>query len=225
MELKLKKAIWFFTLLIFPVTMYAQKEVTQFLGIPVDRSKSEMLQKLKGKGFTINPNAKDVLDGEFNGVDVHIIIGTNNNKVRRVAVVDANPTSEENIKIRFNNLLRQFQKNEKYIPTTDSTLLKYIIPDDEDISYELLVNKKAYQMVFYQKTAVYDSLTTEQNAQKDQLDKKQISDILALGEKLIDELDKCFNKKVWVNISQRSGGYAITIFYDNVYNEANGESL
>lgn len=221
----LKKSMWCFMLLTLPVTLFAQKDVTQFLGIPVDGSKSVMIQKLKDKGFTLNANGKDILDGEFNGIDVHIIIATNNNKVRRLAVVDATPTSETNIKIRFNNLLRQFQNNVKYIPTEDSTLLKYIIPEDEDISYELLVKKKAYQAVFYQKTAAYDSLTFEQNALNEKLDKIQISDIVALTEKRIDELNKCFNKKVWVNMSKRSGGYDITIFYDNVYNEANGEGL
>jgi hypothetical protein len=212
-------------LLVIPVTLLAQKDVTQFLGVPVDGSKSEMIQKLMDKGFTIDPNEKDVLNGEFNGTKVYIVIATNNNKVRRLAVVDANPTSEGNIKNRFNSLLRQFQSNKKYIPTEDSTLLKYTIPEDEDISYELSVKKKAYQAVFYQKTTAYDSLTSEQNTQEEQLGKVQTSDIVNLAEKQINELYKCFNKKVWVNVSKRSGGFSITIFYDNVYNEANGEDL
>lgn len=225
MEMKFKKMIWLFTLFIFPAGLHAQKEVTEFLGIPVDGSKSEMLQKVTDKGFTINPNQKDVLEGEFNGIDVFIAIVTNNNKVRRLAVVDAKPTNEANIKIRFNNLLRQFQNNKKYVPTEDSTLSKFIIPEDEDISYELLVKKKAYQAVFYQKTAAYDSLASEQEALNEKLGKIETSDIVELAEKRITELYKCFNKKVWVNISKVSGGYGITIFYDNVYNEANGESL
>ena len=223
--MRLKKTIWFFTLFIFPAGLHAQKDVTEFLGIPVDGSKSEMLKKVTDKGFTISPNEKDVLEGEFNGTDVFIIIATNNNKVRRLAVVDANPTNETNIKVRFNKLLRQFQNNKKYLPTEDSTLSKYIIPEDEDISYGPLVKKKAYQAVFYQKTTAYDSLASKQEALYEQLDKVQTSDIVELAEKRINELYKCFNKKVWVNISKRSGGYVITIFYDNVYNEANGENL
>lgn len=212
-------------LLAFPLTLFGQKDVTQFLGIPVDGSKSEMIQKLTDKGFTIDPSEKDILTGEFNGTRVYIVIATNNNKVRRLAVVDANPTTEGNIKNRFNALLRQFQNNQKYIPTEDSTLLKYTIPEDEDISYELSVKKKSYQAVFYQKTNAYDSLTSEQNAQKEQLGELQTSDIVKLAEKQIHELYKCFRKKVWVNVSKRSGEFSITIFYDNVYNEANGEDL
>ena len=41
------------------------------------------------------------MDGEFNGTKVNIIIGTNNNKVWRIGVLDVNPTNETNIKIRF----------------------------------------------------------------------------------------------------------------------------
>ncbi|MGN6343262.1 MAG: hypothetical protein ACTHML_19950 [Ginsengibacter sp.] len=227
MDKNLKKTVWFFMLLILPIALYAQKEVTQFLGIPVDGNKSEMIQKLKDKGFTINPHKEGVLDGEFNGIDVLIFIVTNDNKVRRIAVVDANPTNEANIKIRFNNLLQQFQNNKKYLPTQDSTIAKYTIPQDEDISYELLLNKKQYQAIFHQQTAAYDSLTFKINNLKE----KQVSNdtntdqLVTLFTNQMKEVYKCFNKKVWINLSKSSEGYYITIFYDNVYNEANGEEL
>ena len=41
-------------LLTISTILYAQKDVTQFLGIPVDGSKSEMIQKLKAKGYRYN---------------------------------------------------------------------------------------------------------------------------------------------------------------------------
>lgn len=217
-------------MLMLSVTLYAQKDVTQFLGIPVDGNKSEMIQKLKDKGYTISPNKEDVLVGEFNGTDVNIYIVTNNNKVRRIAIVDANPTSEANIKTRFNNLLQQFQNNKRYLFTRDSTIQKYTIPESEHISYELSVHNKQYQMIFYQQTAGYDSLTLEINTLNEKQkqppnDTSYINKLTALTLNQLQEAYKCFNKKVWVNISMLSGGYYITIFYDNVYNEANGESL
>ena len=43
-------------------TAYAQKDVTKFLGIPVDGTKAAMIQKLKNKGFRYNVS-KDVLTG------------------------------------------------------------------------------------------------------------------------------------------------------------------
>lgn len=122
MSKKLNNSISLFMLLFISVTLYAQTDVTQFLGIPVDGFKPEMIQKLKSKGFTSNPYKKDVLVGEFNGTNVNIFILTNNNKVYRVAVVDANSTSEENIKIRFNNLIQQFQNNKNYSTLPDTIL-------------------------------------------------------------------------------------------------------
>lgn len=57
-----------------------KKDVTKFLGIPVDGTKTEMIQKLKAKGFTYNQRL-DCLEGEFNGREVKIFVVTNNNKV------------------------------------------------------------------------------------------------------------------------------------------------
>ena len=67
MNENIKKTLWFFILIILPFVSYAQKDVTQFLDIPVDGYKPEMTQKLKSKGFTINKYSEDLFDGEFNG--------------------------------------------------------------------------------------------------------------------------------------------------------------
>ena len=48
----MKKILSLAVLLAFSLAMYAQKDVTKFLGIPVDGTKSEMIKKLKEKGFT-----------------------------------------------------------------------------------------------------------------------------------------------------------------------------
>ena len=108
----------FLMFLMLGVYAFAQKDVTQFLGIPVDGTKMEMVQKLKAKGFKYN-STYDWLVGEFNGREVVLLIAANNNKVWRVAVRDKWTTDEANIKIRFNALCRQFAKNEKYLPLND----------------------------------------------------------------------------------------------------------
>ena len=136
-------------LLISSLFIYAQQDVTKFLGIPVDGSKSEMIQKLKAKGYTSSPLDKDVLVGEFNGADVNIHVVTNNNKVYRIMICDVNNIDERAIQIRFNRLCEQFVNNSKY---SSLPLEEYMIPDDEDISYEITVHKKRYEAVFYQKT-------------------------------------------------------------------------
>ena len=80
--------------LLLSAIVFAQpKSVTKFLGIPIDGSKAEMIQKLKEKGYTYNSKL-DCLEGEFNGRDVQISVVTNNSKVYRILVQDAIPSSE-----------------------------------------------------------------------------------------------------------------------------------
>jgi len=219
--------VWFLMLLIFPMASYAQKDVTQFLDIPVDGYKPEMIKKLKLKGYTINQQSEDVLDGEFNGTKVNIVIGTNNNKVWRIAIFDEYATDETNIKIRFNNLIQQFVNNNRYSTQSDSIISTFIIPEDESISYEMTVNKKRYEAVFYQKALKYDSLINETAllVVKDTLNDEENDRIYALLEETmkvsVDEL----NKRVWFMIKEDYGEYRIVIFYENVYNEASGNEL
>jgi hypothetical protein len=216
-----------FIMVMLSVTLYAQKDVTQFLGIPVDGYKPEMIQKLKSKGFTINQRTKDVLDGEFNGTDVNIYIVTNNNKVWRIAVADANDISEGDIKIRFNKLIQQFHNNKNYLPSPDSTILKYTIPEDEDISYELSVKNKRYEAVFYQTTKAFDSLNKEKNIllAKEKLNNTERERLSNLILRVVEESLKSLSNNVWFMINERYGKYYITLFYDNSYNKANGEDL
>lgn len=114
--LKIMKSI-IITLLVAAVTLCAnaQKDVTKFLGIPVDGSKSEMIQKLKAKGFKPSSQDKNILEGIFNGRKVNVFINTNGNKVCRLMVCDADLMDERSIQIRFNTLCSQFSNNPKYV--------------------------------------------------------------------------------------------------------------
>ncbi|MDR0790454.1 MAG: hypothetical protein LBO06_06635 [Bacteroidales bacterium] len=201
-----------------------QKDVTSFLGIPVGGSKSEMIQKLRSKGFTSSPANKDVLVGEFNGVSVNIHIVTNNNKVCRIMVADANQMSEGDVKIRFNTLCKQFQNNKKYLWLSD-----YTLSDDEDISYGMSVKNKRYEAVYYQLPAVIDSVAA--TVAKEFLSKyteEQLSELTkeeVLMEVYQYMLEKYSKNSVWFMISEHYGRYYITMFYDNEHNRANGEDL
>lgn len=97
----MKKILSLLILLLLTCTIQAQKDVTTFLGIPVDGFKSEMRKKLIAKGFEPVTD-QEFLKGEFNGTDVHVYIATNNNKVYRIMLCDANTQDEADIKIRFN---------------------------------------------------------------------------------------------------------------------------
>lgn len=192
----MKKLLVSVILCLSTMCVLAQKDVTQFLGIPVDGTKTEMIQKLKTKGFKVDPYNKDMLTGKFNGQDVNVLIGTNGDKVWRIMVIDENPTDEINIKIRFNNLCRQFENNPKY---TTLGVENTAIPDNENISHEMLVNKKRYEAVYYQ------------------LPKDMVSSYI---------LEVSPYKQVWFFISE-SGyhKYQIAMFYENLHNQANGEDL
>ncbi len=127
----MKKILSIVILLAISIALHAQQEVTRFLGIPVDGEKSVMIQKLKAKGFRYN-STLDCLEGEFNGRQVLLVVATNNNKVWRIMVMDAIASSEVDIRIRFNELCRQFQKNKKYMAISSDD---YFLSEDENISY------------------------------------------------------------------------------------------
>lgn len=235
----MKRVVICMMIVLMAVCAIAQTpEVTQFLGIPVDGTKSEMIQKLKDKGFRPNQYDNDVLEGEFNGTKVNVFVGTTGNKVSRIMVCDANTMNETDIKIRFNRLCSQFENNKKYItPFGDQR-----IPDDEKISYEMVVNKKRYEALFYQqpkflvdqRMSASDSIWFNQQIRSQLLEKHTEDEWSNPTEEMQKEyedivhnftLDFLQKRPVWFYISENMGKYYITIFYDNEYNRANGEDL
>ena len=101
-------------------------------------------------------------------------------------------TKETYIKIRFNTLCRQFKNNAKYYSLGD-----FELSDDEDISYEIPINNKRYDAVYYQKNTANPEETIEEASMR----------------------------SVWFMIHSEYGKYRIVMFYDNEYNHAQGEDL
>ena len=228
----MKKLILSLLATLLTLSLYAQNDVTTFLGIPVDGFKSEMRQKLIAKGFTPKKvGNNEYLEGEFNGTDVHIFIATNNNKVYRIMVCDANTQDEANIKIRFNKLVNQFENNKRY-----TALDQYTISDTEDISYEMLVHKKNFDALFYQNPDMekVDTLALQNKIREQLLEKYKPEQLENPTEEMNQEvqaiamrigMDMIFKKPVWFRICESYGEYYITMYYDNEYNHANGEDL
>ena len=228
----MKKLIFSLLATLLTLSLYAQNDVTTFLGIPVDGFKSEMRQKLITKGFTPKKvGTNEYLEGEFNGTDVLIYIVTNNNKVYRIMVCDANTQDEANIKIRFNRLVNQFKNNKKY-----TSLDQYTISDTEDISYEMNVHKKNFDALFYQNPDMekVDTLALQNKIREQLLKKYKPEQLENPTEEMNQEaqaiamsigMDMIFKKPVWFRICEHYGKYFITIFYDNEYNHANVEDL
>lgn len=197
----MRKFLTLLAMIAISASVFAQKEVTKFMGIPVDGSPTEMIKKLKAKGFTTDEDAMqavklegsdldgpEVLTGRFNGEYVRLYLNVGTNNVWRISLVDKNSRDETQIKIRFNTLVRQFEGNGKYVPYVD----EQTIADDEDISYQMTVNKKQYQAGFVQK------------GEDGTVDEKRF---------------------VWFTIGEGYKGYVIYMFYDNEYNQADGSDL
>ena len=228
----MKKFLFSLLATLLTLSLYAQNDVTTFLGIPVDGFKSEMRQKLIAKGFTPKKvGTKESLEGEFNGTDVLIYIVTNNNKVYRIMVCDANTQDEANIKIRFNKLVNQFENNKRY-----TALDQYTISDTEDISYEMLFHKKTFDALFYQNPDMekVDTLALQNKIREQLLEKYKPEQLENPTEEMKQEehaiamrigMDMIFKKPVWFRICESYGEYYITMYYDNEYNHANGEDL
>ena len=189
-----------------------------------------MIKNLKSKGFKLTKvDGTDVLTGRFNGNDVHVYVSTESGKVSRIMVCDENTMNETDIKIRFNRLCSQFQDNGKYLPLGD-----YIIPESEDISYEIAVHNKRYEAIFYQLPEgealeqfqstilreVQNKYTPEQLETPTDEIRNEI--ITASFDAMIETLKY---KPVWFMITELYGKYYISMFYDNEYNRPNGEDL
>ncbi|OUQ52798.1 hypothetical protein B5E60_10510 [Alistipes sp. An116] len=212
-----------------------EKDVTEFLGIPVDGYKPAMIEKLKAKGFRYIPN-EDLLEGEFNGTEVYVGVATNNNKVYRIGLIDKNNQNKTDIRIRFNLLCRQFENNPRYTSLSEDQT----IPEDEDFAFEMAFRNKRYEAIFYQ-NLLTDSLSLARRAQF--ITKKVQSDLLHKytqeqidnpSEEIQSEIfnltaeytaDMLTKKSVWFMILEHAREYYICMFYDNEYNKANGEDL
>ena len=140
-------------------------------------------------------------------------------------LADNNKVDEAQIKIRFNNLVKQFENNKRYHAFAD-----YSLSDKEDISYEMGINNKEYVAHYLQdpdfenidaqiQIAIKEKYSAEELKNPSETVKNDIKDIT---NKI---LGYHFMKRVWFCIERYNGEYGICMFYDNEYNRANGEDL
>lgn len=140
---------------------------------------------------------------------------------------DKNTVDEAQIKIRFNNLVKQFENNKRYHAFAD-----YSLSDKEDISYEMGINNKEYVAYYLQdpdfenidakiQTAIEEKYSAEELKNPSETVKNDIKDIT---NKI---LSYHFMKRVWFCIERYryNGEYYISMYYDNEYNRSHGEDL
>ena len=125
------------------------RDVTTFLGIPVDGRKDDVILELIMKGFAPKStgDGMEFLQGQFNGQEVMILVVAYQKKVFRVYLQEKNTQSAGDIKMHYNNLVRQFENDQNYIkPDKDQT-----IPEDVNISDEMNGKERVFFAEFYQK--------------------------------------------------------------------------
>jgi len=221
-------------LLTCSLTTLAQKEIIKFMGIPVDGSKKDMIQKLKAKGLEYD-NEIDLLTGEFNGEKVNIFVATQSNRVWRIVVADAIERDEHDIKIRFNNLYDQFNNNPKYVPKLEDN---DYISEDINLAYEIKVRNKRFDAGFMQMTNPKNPQNAPEKIQQELTQKINeicpAEEFIAKSEKEKEEITKeaamsivqeAAMRSVWFMISEKYGKFSLILFYDNEYNNAHGEDL
>lgn len=229
----MKRLLFIVLAMIATIASFAQqKDVTSFLGIPVDGTVLSMKQKLVSKGFVPKKfGDEEYLEGEFNGCNVNVYIRTNNNKVYRIMVADNNTVDEAQIKIRFNILVSQFENSKRYI-----SLGKYTLSDEEDISYEMTVHNKDYEAAFYQVPNMEkaDTLALQEKVRNELLSNYTEAELKNPSEEITKEIanttikigtELMLMKFVWFKIVRVNGKYFICMFYDNEYNRSHGEDL
>lgn len=220
------KHSFYILLLFFSCFICNGQNTIDFLGIPVDGRKSDVVASLKNKGFRYD-STHDCLDGIFNGREVSIMVHENNGVVDRVMVWYPVPTALA--KDAFNNLLSQFLSSDKYVSENNS-----YIPEDENISFELKHGKK-YGAAFYPDPFVeggdkqFQDLIAQTTA-------KHVLDIIESGElenpteERIDALSNIISTRLIINTATGVVWFSLVdspseadcimyIYYDNMKNQ------
>ena len=198
-------------------------DVLKFLGIPIDGSKEQMYNRLKEKGFS-GYSWDEYLEGIFNGENVRVHIGTNHGIVDRIKVVF--PYTEERLnKVKYNTLISRFGRNPKYTELRENK----VIPEDEDISYEIALHDKVYDAVYYLLRSDFDASSWKEDFYREYNAryKKPLSGLTQIEiEEVLFSLPKRISDAiigiVWFTLSNDN---RIELYYDNLKNRPRGEDL
>ena len=133
-----------FLLVILILLSFRSFSQVKFMGVSIDGNKTEVTNKLRQRGFKCNNNF-GYLEGYVNNKKVILNIEDCYGKVFRIYYSEKSTRDKIKIINRFNTLLKQFEKDKNYIKISGD-----IIPEDENISYNMNVNNKIYEADFIQ---------------------------------------------------------------------------
>lgn len=156
----MKKFYLIFICLLFSTCIFCQERVPEFFGIPIDGTKEEMIQKLVETGKFIKCVSGDkydlmLINEDFIRLGVYpfVKIYTHDSKVA-IIQQDFLNLSAKVAKILFNVFVERFSNDSEFI-----VLKGDLIPEKEDIFYEMRVNKKEYKLIVSNKIDPHDIST------------------------------------------------------------------
>ena len=166
----------------------------------------------------------EYLEGIFNGENVRVHIGTNHGIIDRIKVVF--PYTEERLnKVKYNTLISRFGRNPKYTELRENK----VIPEDEDISYEIALHDKVYDAIYYLLRSDVDASSWKEDFYREYNAryKKPLSGLTQIEiEEVLFSLPKRISDAiigiVWFTLPNDN---RIELYYDNLKNRPRGEDL
>lgn len=202
----------------------ARPGVIKFLDIPVDGNRNTLETALKAKGFSREYRTSEVLEGVFNGETVELIISTNHDVVDRIQIKYPY-LQEEEIRIKFNNLISRYGRTGKYVTLRNNQP----ISETEPFAKNLAFNKKRYDAIFYFLEPDVDAVTWKASFMKE-YNKRYSKDLQTLSQEEVEEIMFCLPEEIVNSISGVVWFYLrnsnhLEVFYDNMKNRPHGEDL
>lgn len=224
----MKRLFWTLTLLVLTfVHAFSIDDTTQFLGIPVDGSKADMIRQLKSKGYEYN-EGEDYLTGFYFGDPVYVFVQTVNDKVARIIVYDIVQRNEPEIKYRFNTIYNRFSKSNRFTRLGKKDV---ILTDKFNLLYEIRQHKYVHKAIFRQISseiseeeieracapAVSANSVDLEALKFDYKERRRRIHAKAIG--YVNQHNKeSYPSQVWFVISERFGKFGMVLLYDNVPN-------
>ena len=204
----------------------AQNNITEFLGIQLDGTKSEMIKKIEEKGFKYDQE-NGRLTGIYEKEEVQLEVETNDSgKVWRIVLFDKNFRNEIDIRDRFNSLFKQFSKNYMHLSGSN-------IPKKESIIEGIKTDKYRadFGQVFKEVDAKQVAAIIMERYSKDKLKELVFTEKFSVAKQFVNESvsilsDLAKQRLIWFKIEDNSGQYRIVMFFQNEKNKPqNGGNL
>ena len=180
---------------------------------------AQMKMRLVDKGF--EDFRDNMVEGIFNGEDSRIEIRTNNGVVDRIKVRYSDSYLDEEVRIKYNNLLSRFLRNDKYVSVAN---FSPIMADDRFFN-----RKNHYDSYFFQ---LYEGVDANQwvgdfkrtygTLYSEPLNTLSYEELEEVVMCLPQAISDAIRGVVWFTIDEFDH---IEIYYDNFSSRPRGEDL